>query len=246
MATTEAYEFMLKKDPHDFLALRGLMLAAAHLTDMSELDQANESFSYDDQIVSRVIENASEEDKEYFTEFAKVYAEKKRLVDHDEAIEALREEKSKIDSVIDQNNRGREENYVKGEFSSKEHPVYTFIVIWVVTGVFTLITLLLAKGLIDAYVSNTDDVSFYLGTVIFFGVISLVFGVGNCLDYFPRLRKIRRFEKANAMLYEEASIMDDKIRNLENESSKLKGNIRRFIHDFVRKDRLIMRDKISS
>ena len=246
MATTEAYEFMLKKDPHDFLALRGLMLAAAHLTDMSELDQANESFSYDDQIVSRVIENASEEDKEYFTEFAKVYAEKKRLVDHDEAIEDLREEKSKIDSVIDQNNRGREENYVKGEFSSKEHPVYTFIVIWVVTGVFTLITLVLAKGLIDAYVSNTDDVSFYLGTVIFFGVISLVFGVGNCLDYFPRLRKIRRFEKANAMLYEEASIMDDTIRNLENESSKLKGNIRRFIHDFVRKDRLIMRDKISS
>ena len=246
MATTEAYEFMLKKDPHDFLALRGLMLAAAHLTDMSELDQANESFSYDDQIVSRVIENASEDDKEYFTEFAKVYAEKKRLVDHDEAIEALREEKSKIDSVIDQNNRGREENYVKGEFSSKEHPVYTFIVIWVVTGVFTLITLVLAKGLIDANVSNTDDVSFYLGTVIFFGVISLVFGVGNCLDYFPRLRKIRRFEKANAMLYEEASIMDDKIRNLENESSKLKGNIRRFIHDFVRKDRLIMRDKISS
>ena len=162
MATTEAYEFMLKKDPHDFLALRGLMLAAAHLTDMSELDQANESFSYDDQIVSRVIENASEDDKEYFTEFAKVYAEKKRLVDHDEAIEALREEKSKIDSVIDQNNRGREENYVKGEFSSKEHPVYTFIVIWVVTGVFTLITLVLAKGLIDAYVSNTDDVSFYL------------------------------------------------------------------------------------
>ena len=105
MATTEAYEFMLKKDPHDFLALRGLMLAAAHLTDMSELDQVNKEFDYDSKIVDRVIENASKEDKEYFTEFAKVYAEKKRMFDCSEEIETLLEEKNKIDSAITQNNK---------------------------------------------------------------------------------------------------------------------------------------------
>ena len=243
MATTEAYEFMLKKDPHDFLALRGLMLAAAHLTDISELDQANESFSYDVQTVSRIIENASEEDKEYFMEFAKVYAEKKRLNEYAEEIEVLREEKRKTDSVIDQNNKGREDNYVKGEFNSKEHPMYSFIILWVVTAFFMLMTLLCAKGLIDAYASEPDDVAFYSRLVLFFGILSLIFGVGNCHDYYSRIRKIKKFEKANVKLYAEAGKMEDKIRERESESSEHMRDIRTFIHDFVRKDRLIMRDK---
>ena len=74
MATADAYEFMLKKDPHDFLALRGLMLTAAHITDMSELDRevVSDQFSYDSQMVSEAIESASEEDKGYFIELARV------------------------------------------------------------------------------------------------------------------------------------------------------------------------------
>ena len=246
MATTEAYEFMLKKDPHDFLALRGLMLAAAHLTDISELDQVNESFSYDAQMVSRVIENASEEDKEYFTEFAKVYAEKKRLFDCSEELEALYKEKKKIDFAIDQNYKGRDDYYDRGSFNSREHPIGAFIVAWVFIAFLFLMTIIFAKALIDAYVSNSEYVSTFRGLALFFGITSLVLGAVNCLNYFPRIRKIKRFDKANAKLYEEASIMDDKIRDIENESSKLEGDIRRFIHDFVRKDRLIMRDKISS
>ena len=47
-------------------------------------------------------------------------------------------------------------------------------------------------------------------------------------------------QKANSKLYEEVNKIDDKIRDLEKESSKLTGDIRRFIHEFVRKDRRIM------
>ena len=59
------------------------------------------------------------------------------------------------------------------------------------------------------------------------------------------MRKIRKMKKANAELYDEVNKIDDKISDLEKESSKLTGDIRRFIHDFVRKDRLIMRDNKS-
>ena len=59
------------------------------------------------------------------------------------------------------------------------------------------------------------------------------------------MRKIKEFKKNNAEFYGEARRIDDKIKALENESSELTGDIRRFIHDFVRKDRLIMRDKKS-
>ena len=43
MAAADAYKFTLKKNPHDFLALRGLLLAAAHVKDMDDLLQG-ESF----------------------------------------------------------------------------------------------------------------------------------------------------------------------------------------------------------
>ena len=64
MAAIDAYKFTLKKDPHDFIALRGLMLAAANLSNMKQLEKESESveFSYDSQIVSEVIAGASEEE----------------------------------------------------------------------------------------------------------------------------------------------------------------------------------------
>ena len=222
MATTEAYEFMLKKDPHDFLALRGLMLAAAKLTDMNELDQVDEEFSYDSHTVTRVLENASEENKEYFTEFAKVYAEKKRLLEYTEEIEALREEKKKIDIVIGQNNIWREGNHVNGGYSSKDDLIIGFIALCVCTAFFMILAI-------------------WAASVSFFGLISLVLAVVT-LGYFFRMRKIKKIEKANAKLYEEAGKMDDMIRDRENESSKHISDIRRFIHEFVRKDKLIMRE----
>ena len=57
---------------------------------------------------------------------------------------------------------------------------------------------------------------------------------------------MKKKEKANAELYEKVAKMDDKIRELESESSKHTSDAKSFIHDFVRKDKLIMRDKISS
>lgn len=240
MATTEAYEFMLKKDPHDFLALRGLMLAAAHLTDMRELDQVNKEFDYDSRIVSRVIENASEEDKKYFTEFAKVYAEKKRLFDCSEELENLLEEKNKINSVITQNNK-----VGLGKVGSYDENKTAFIAMWIGTAFFMMMTLVFFKYMIDDYSSNPDSLATDLPFVLSFGVISLIFLLINNLSYFLNMIKIKKMQKANAELYDEVNKIDDKIRKLEKESSKLTGDIRRFIHEFVRKDRLIMRDNKS-
>ena len=235
MATTEAYEFMLKKDPHDFLALRGLMLAAAHLTDMSELDQVDNEFDYDSKMVSQVIENASEEDKEYFTEFAKVYAEKKKLVDCSEEIDALLEEKKKINSVITPAN-------IAG-YRTKGELIFSFIGLWVSTAFFVIMTLGFVMELLEASVSNPGDVTKYLTLTLFFGIITLVLLATSIFGYFSNLKKVKKIEETNAGLYDEAGKLDDKIRELEYESSKLSGDSRRFIHDFVKKDRIIMRDK---
>ena len=245
MATTEAYEFMLKKDPHDFLALRGLMMAAAHLTDMSELEQVDKDFSYDSKMVSRVIEYASEKDKKYFTEFAKVYSDKKRVVDCSEEIEALREKKSKINSDITQNNIEGEGNNGKGGFSTRADLIYPLVAFLGVAALFILMTIGFAKDLINSYASNSEYVDTELRFVISFGVLSLVIVLGGILYFCFEMRRIKKLEKTNAVFYDEARKMDDKIKELENESSKLTADVRRFIHEFVRKDKLIMRDNKS-
>ena len=245
MATTEAYEFMLKKDPHDFLALRGLMLAAAHLTDTSELEQVDKDFSYDAKMVSRVIEYASEKDKKYFAEFAKVYSDKKRLVYCSEEIEALREKKSKVNSAITQNNIEGEGNNGKGGFSTKADLIFPLVAFLAAAAFFLLMTIDFAKELIDDYASNSEYVATELRFVIFLGIISLVLVVDGILYFCFGMRRIKKLERTNAEFYDEARKIDDKIKELENESSKLTGDIRRFIHEFVRKDRLIMRDNKS-
>ena len=242
MATTEAYEFMLKKDPHDFLALRGLMLAAAHLTDMSELEQVDKDFSYDSRMVSRVIESASEEDKKYFTEFAKIYSDNKRLADCSEEIEALRVEKNKINSTITQKNKEGEGNNRKGGFSTRADLIFLLVVFLAAGAFFTMMTRDFAKELIDDYASNSEYVATEFRFVVFLGIISLFFVVGGILFFCSDMRRIKKLEKNNAEFYGEARRIDDKIKALENESSELTGDIRRFIHEFVRKDKLIMRD----
>ena len=245
MATTEAYEFMLKKDPHDFLALRGLMLAAAQMTDMSELDQDNKEFAYDSETVSRVIESASEEDKTYFTEFAKIYTEKKSLADCSEEIEVIREKKNEINSLITDNITGGEGNYDKKGIRTKGELIISYIVMWVLTAFFMLMTFWGIKELIDAYASKSGFSDTGIGFLVFNGLVSLVLIVSNHLGMVSSLRRLNKIQKANATLYDEVRKMDDKMRELENESAKLTADVRRFTHEFVRKDRLIMRDKKS-
>ena len=233
MATADAYDFMLKKDPHDFIALRGSMLAAAHLTNVSELDKENEEeFSYDPEMVRQAIESASEEDKEYFKEFAKVYSDKKRLVDCTEEIKALWEEKRKINDTIANNNITRKKYYI-----ASASPKNQFVLVWVVNVFWILWVILCSMALIRAYIDEPDSIGVLLGTLITHSVICLAITVYNYLVVYPKVRKVKNLDKENADLYVEAGIMDEKISALENESSDILTGLKRSIHDFVRKDR---------
>ena len=101
------------------------------------------------------------------------------------------------------------------------------------------------KELIDAYASKSGFSDTGIGFLVFNGVVSLVLIVSNHLGMVSSLRRLNKIQKANATLYDEVRKMDDKMRELENESAKLTADVRRFTHEFVRKDRLIMRDKKS-
>ena len=244
MATTEAYEFMLKKDPHDFRALRGLMLTAAHITDMNELDKevVSDQFSYDSQMVNDVIESALDEDKGYFIELARVYSEKKKLVEYTKEIEDLREKKSNVTSIIAENNAMRTDYYIVGKDGTQHSPKIQFIIFCCVSAWFLLWTLVFGWGLIDSYAVGLEHPEILLVFLIPNTGALLWSLIYNFKVVFPRMRKLSKFDHANSRFYVEAGAIENQIKSLENESANLLKELRISIHDFVRKDRIIMRD----
>lgn len=241
-ATADAYEFMIKKDPHDFLALRGLMLAAARLTSMSELDLEDEEgeFSYDSQKVRQAIESAQDEDKEYFKEFANVYSEKKRLADKNADLKALRDEKDRITSVIAHNNVSRKDSYL-GDNSG---PKVSIIIISIICGIWFFVALFFVMGLIGAITANASGAAFETFLVLTVIHVSIFLGllIYTLVSLVPKAVKLKRLDKSNTPLYVEAGKVDEKINALDSEIQKLSAQSRRTIHNFVKKDRAIMNE----
>ena len=242
MATSDAYEFMLKKDPHDFIALRGLMLSAAHLTSINELDQeiGKEDFSYDPAMVKRAIESASEEDKAYFKELARVYSEKNKIIECNEEIKALYKKKDDINTVIAQNDASRNKYYIVDKDGLQTLPKIRFIITWVITAHSLLFTTGFGIGLIETIIDKSD----YLVIALCLFIPTLLISLGligyNYFYVYSRMRKLKKLDKANAELYVESGKVDQQIKDIENRSEDILKDIRRSIHDFVRKDRLRM------
>ena len=66
-AAKDAYEFMLKKNPHDFEALRGLFFCHIKWKTIHPiLNHSNVHFKEDDEVLKRIIERCLPEHREYF------------------------------------------------------------------------------------------------------------------------------------------------------------------------------------
>lgn len=245
MAAIDAYKFTLTKDPHDFIALRGLMLAAANLSNMKQLEKESESveFSYDSQIVSEVIAGAAEEDKKYFTEFGKIYTEKKKRADCSKEIESLKEKKQQIRGVIARNNIDRENYYVRDRYGVLRPPKLMFVLFAVLTAVWTLLEIFFVCGFISTAASGMEHPEIFGILALCHGIPWSIFAIQAFVIILPKVKKINNIDAEISRLYEESGMMNKKIRGLEEESSKHAANIRNYFHDFIKMDRNIMSGK---
>ena len=244
MAAVDAFRLILEKAPHDFKALRGLMLAAARLKDIDELvseDISNENFSYDPKLVNEATEGASEEDKEYFTELKRLYSDKKELSEYLKEIESLAKEKRKISDDISKNDQLREECYIKNARSgTKTSPKTAFVTGWVFIGFLAFSTIYLIVFLINYGISEE------VGVVVFLLIFNLMTMPGIALiNYWTNYRKVKimnEIDRQNGVLYEKARETGEKRRQLEDEAERLSSNIRSFSQKFVEKDKQTVRD----
>ena len=235
-AVVDEYRLSLKTNPHDFYALRGLMLAAAFLKDMDGLVHADEAkhFSYNPIIVNEVIDCASEENKEYFKKFAKLYADKKRQIDCSREIESLRQDCKRIETAMQLTEDTRRDYYIKvGRFGISQpwHPKAYFIFGWCATDFFLILELIIAGVLAS---SGTGGEGVFMAV---FGGLTLLIGAGVNFGYvFPRFKIMKEIDTYMEEFKTELSITEAKIRKLEAENEELSEDIRKSINDFVWED----------
>jgi hypothetical protein len=228
----EAYRLSLKTNPHDFYALRGLMLAAAFLKDMDELVHADEAkhFSYNPIIVNEVIDCASEEDKEYFKKFAKLYDDKKRQIDCNREIVSLRRDRERIETAMRLTEDTRRDYYIKAG-KGRWHPKAYFIFGWCNTAFFLILELIIA-AVLDS--SGTGGAVTFMAV---FGGLTLLISAGVNFGYvFPRFKIMKEIDTYMEEFKTELSITEAKIRKLEAETEELSEGIRKSINDFVWED----------
>jgi hypothetical protein len=214
--------------PHDFYALRELMLSAAYLNDMDELalDAEAKHFSYNSKKVKEVLESASEEDKEYFKKFAGLYADKKRMADCRREIESLRQDCNRIETAMRLTEDTRRDYYIKAGRHGKWHPTAYFIFGWCNTALFIIVELIIAAVLAA---SGTGGAFAFMAV---FGGLTLLIGAGVNLGYvFPRMKIMKEIDTYIEEYKTELSLAEEKIKEREAEAEELSDDIRRYIRD---------------
>ena len=149
MAATEAYDFLLTKEPHNFEALLGKILAAAHMKnqdDMANLEIFRSiNFSQVKTCTDQAIRDADSAHKEYFEKVQELFA-------------CAKEYDARKDTVEKSSQRRKIENLkLNAKKEERGMPIVLMILIAVPLGIFALYFLL-------AYLIGNSKTEDYVGT----------------------------------------------------------------------------------
>lgn len=141
-AAIDAYKYLLQKDPHDFLALRGIMLASARMKDIKNLSDSNnfKSFIYNTKLVESSVESSSAEDKGYFEELKRLFREMHVISKLSKERDNLLIEKSKLKSKLNLASSNLGEYSFVDEKGDTHDPEIGFVIMCVITGLMALTT----------------------------------------------------------------------------------------------------------
>lgn len=220
----EVFDFILAKDPHDFFALRGRLLAKAKVTGVKELNKADVilAIPYDKVKAEEELEAAAEEDKVYFTKLMTIFnlGEEYAQADKDEkdADLAKRRQVSHFDAVAARRQESgipiRSENGV-----TMMNPIVYAVIAWLVC----------AACLVVALSSQDGE----LVSMAWFGVV--VFGVGGLFGSL-RVGTDRKYASQIEGLNAELDGADRKLSAIRDKKIELMKSIRKEYVDLKRID----------
>lgn len=214
-SATEAFDFILAKDPHDYLALRGSLLAKARVTGVKELNKADVllAIPYGKVNAGEEIEAAAEEDKEYFAKLKNIFdlGAEYAQTDSDEkdADLAKRRQASHFDTVAAR----RQDNGIpiRSEDGVTTVNPTTFLVVASIAFVISLLLALLSQN------EEITAMSWFVAVVSGIGGLFSLFKVGTDRKY------AREIERMN----EDLESSDRKLADIRNKKIELLKSIRK-------------------
>lgn len=225
-AAIDAYKYLLQKNPHDFLALRGTVLAAARMNGMKDIRKTDfRGFTYNSKLAESAVENSSAEDKDYFVEFARILREMYELSKLHKEYEALAVEKKRADARLGVANANLGEHHFADTKCNTHDPLVTFTFLSVVTGIFALSTIFAILYVILSAANGDDAVPMIIlaiiGALVTGGFAWVTFRivypiVQSSEHYKARLKKI------NVELSEITRKLEDMEKDIHARESKVK------------------------
>ena len=234
-SSIDLYKFLLNKDPHDFQALRGLMIASGRLKEISELyDKIGiENFSYDKNQVNLICDSASSDDKEYFEEMSKIYSDMKSVSELVEEKNRLRQERRKFEDKIHKENQHREECYITSRSGVPHDPKNTFITMVIICGVlYAFIVSFLIIGFL------IQDLYFVCSIVLMLWAIPI--SLIAFLHVLPRYKKAKSIDDRINDYSNESGTRRIRIHELDERIDKDSTSVRQACSALIRKDKKIM------
>ena len=234
-SASDLYKFLLDKDPHDFMALRGLMLASGRMKELGELYDmiAVENYSYDRDQAALVLDSASPDDKEYFDEMSKIYSDMKEVSDMVEEKNRLRQERKKFEDKINIETRRREEYYITGRSGLPHDPKSVFITMAIICGILYMVV-------IDFIIAGILSQEVYCGC----GALLLLWAVPLTIIEFkvvlPRYKQVKAIDVLINEYSNESGTRRIKIRELDEKIDKASTSIKQACTALIRKDKKIM------
>ena len=232
-AAADAFRFLLTKDPHDFKALRGLMLAAGRTGDVKDLTKFIDSgeFICDEESVEFVKNNCSSEDKEYFDDFNEVYSKLINLTKLSKEYKDLRNDKKQIEDKIQLQN-GRYKAHMIVDRDGVEHePKNVFIVLWVIAAIVMAVTIF---GVIALYIKAGQSPAITVG--ISGAVVSLLLIGWNCKVNLSQVKAVQQINTVLKDLYDKAAKLQERIDKLSDEIHDISSQTKRACAALCKKD----------
>ena len=236
LAASDAYKLVLKNDPHDFKALRGLMFVAANLKNMDELANVDtKGFSYDTELVLEVLKNASDEDKKYFTDWEQIYVDMKRKAECDADIISLEADKKSVEAKINIKKEGCNAYNFAGRGMRQDTPMTVFVRNWILSAFF-----LWAAGFnffVFRDFQDVDKQNMSICLAIPFVIVTIVLIVINLAAVAPRVKAVSDLEKQIVKLEAKVFNIAAKRENLKEQSEELRNKISASCAELAKKDK---------
>ena len=232
----QAYKFMLKKDPHNFEALRGLVFSEAKIPSYKVLNDIEFYPQFPYKTVKEkfdiALESALPDDRKFFEIFGTLMEKGEQYKNDLEDDKKLSSERKKLEHNIDKLDKAAEaampaiRSYDDGE-PVHYHPKKGLNFTLVLYGIFMLFFLIMSLGK-----EGSLDLLLYVFCLTVLPVAGLT------IYFLVKMHQVNEVYAEQASLIREANALGEKINALRDDAEKMRREITLTVHDLKKADPL--------